>query len=106
MLSYMTRVATENDIKKHIQPNMRWISSTWLEDRKIWSVQLRSTVSGQVSVQECKVLVGAIGHQVDPKPFNVPGTEGFQGKIVHACKWPDALELEGKNVVVLGNGSG
>ena len=105
MLSYMLRVADKYNINQHIQPNMNWVSSTWLEDRKCWSIELRSTKTGEVSIQECKVLIGAIGHQVDPKPFNVPGKSQFQGKIVQACKWPEGLDLKEKNVVVLGNGS-
>ena len=105
MLSYMMRVADQYNINQHIQPNMNWVNSTWLEDRKCWSIELRSTKTGEVSIQECKVLIGAIGHQVDPKPFDVPGKSQFQGKIVQACKWPEALDLKEKNVVILGNGS-
>ena len=105
MLSYMKRVADEYNINQHLQPNMEWVSSTWLDGRKCWSIELRSTKTGEVSIQECKVLIGAIGHQVDPKPFNVPGKSCFQGEIVQACKWSEGLDLKDKNVVVLGNGS-
>ncbi|KAK0508706.1 hypothetical protein JMJ35_008982 [Cladonia borealis] len=105
MLSYMKRVAEEYNINQHLQPNMEWVSSTWLDGRKCWSIELRSTKTGEVSIQESRVLIGAIGHQVDPKPFNVPGKSCFQGEIFHACKWPEGLDLKDKNVIVLGNGS-
>lgn len=105
MLSYMERVADDYNINQHIQLNMSWTSSTWLEDQQCWRIELRNTKTGQVSIQECKVLIGAIGHQVDPKPFEVPGKEQFEGTIVPACKYPAGLNLRGKDVVVLGNGS-
>ena len=105
MLAYMRRVADIYKINQHIRPSMKWTSSTWLDDRRCWSIELRSTETGEVSIQECKVLIGAIGHQVDPKPFEAPGISHFQGKVVHACKWPEGLILKDKNVVVIGNGS-
>lgn len=105
MLSYMNRVADRYGINQHIQFNMNWVSSTWLEDRKCWIIELRDTRTGRCSIQECKILVGAIGHQVDPKPFDAPGIHGFQGNIVYASRWPEGLDLKDKNVVVLGNGS-
>jgi cation diffusion facilitator CzcD-associated flavoprotein CzcO len=105
MLAYMNRVADKYDIKKHLQPNTEWLSSTWDDERKVWSVELQNNKTGKISVQECKVLIGAIGHQVDPKPFEVPGIEEFRGKVIHSCKWPEGLDLKGKNVVVSGNGS-
>jgi cation diffusion facilitator CzcD-associated flavoprotein CzcO len=42
---------------------------------------------------------------VDPKRFDVPGKSDFKGQIVHSSKWTDEIDLKGKNVVVLGNGS-
>lgn len=105
MLSYVTRVAEKYRINKHIQSNKNWVSSTWLDDRKIWSVELQDTKTGEIIIQECKVLIGAIGHQVDPKPFEVPGKSLFQGRIIHASRWPQGVDLTDQNVVVLGNGS-
>ena len=105
MLDYMERVAHKYRIHEHVRYNTNWVSSTWQEDRKVWTIELRCLKTGVVSVQECRVLIGAIGHQVDPKPFDAPGKAEFKGEIISACKWPEGLDLTDKNVVVLGNGS-
>jgi 4-hydroxyacetophenone monooxygenase len=105
MLSYVTKVAENYRINEHIQTNKNWVSSTWLDDRKIWTVEFQDTISGEIIIQECKVLIAAIGHQVDPKPFEVPGKALFQGRIIHASRWPQGVNLIDKNTVVLGNGS-
>lgn len=105
MNSYLNRVADRFDIPKHIRYNVTWTGATWNDERKLWIVELQSTKTGERFIQECKVLVGAIGHQVDPKEFQVPGQETFRGTITHACKYPKGLDLRDKNVIVLGTGS-
>ncbi|KAK5997934.1 Baeyer-Villiger monooxygenase [Cladobotryum mycophilum] len=89
MNAYLGRVADRFDIHKHVQYNMSWINGIWNEDRKTWTVELQNVNTGETYTQECKVLIGAIGHQVDPKDF----------------EYPENLDLKGKNVVVLGTGS-
>ncbi|KFA70746.1 hypothetical protein S40288_09221 [Stachybotrys chartarum IBT 40288] len=105
MLAYLERTVAKYDLYRHVQLNMSWITASWLEDEQRWSVELKNTQTGETFIQECKVLVGAIGHQVDPKDFFVKNKEEFQGHIIPACKYPEALNLKDKNVVVLGNGS-
>lgn len=105
MREYLLRVADKFNVHQHVQLNMNWKQSTWLEDKQIWTTELENTKTGEVFVQECKVLVGAIGHQVDPKDFEPEGKHRFKGTIVPACKYPAGLDLKDKNVVVLGNGS-
>jgi len=105
MHTYMLKVAERFNIGQHLQCNMVWVSGTWLEDRKYWRVILRNTLTDEISIQECRVLIAATGHMVDPKRFDVPGKSDFKGKIVHSSKWTEDVDLKGKNVVVLGNGS-
>ncbi|KAI9046091.1 flavin-containing monooxygenase [Aspergillus affinis] len=103
--NYMLDVAQRFHILPHLECNVAWVGSTWLEDRKCWIVELQNTQTGERYVQECAVLISAIGHMVDPKRFDVPGKETFQGQIIHSSKWTNEVDLKGKNVVVLGNGS-
>jgi hypothetical protein len=35
----------------------------------------------------------------------IPGLHSFQGELVHSASWKDDLDLKGKTVAVLGNGS-
>lgn len=105
MHAYMLDVADRFNIEQHLQCNLAWIGSTWLNDCGCWRIELQSTQTGEVSIQECKVLISATGHLVNPKRFDVSGKSDFKGKIVHSSKWTDDINLKGQNVVVLGNGS-
>ncbi|KAM7210836.1 hypothetical protein V8F06_013778 [Rhypophila decipiens] len=105
MKAYIDRVASRFDIPRHVVYNRNWIDATWDDDTKTWTVELQCTKTGQTYTQVCKVLVGAIGHQVDPKELQVPGLADFKGQIIYASKYPAGLDLKGKDVVVLGTGS-
>lgn len=69
MLVYLKETVAKYDLNRHLQLNMSWITSSELEDEQRWSVELKNTQTSETCIQECKVLVGAIGHQVDLKDF-------------------------------------
>ncbi|KAF2875790.1 hypothetical protein BDV95DRAFT_281774 [Massariosphaeria phaeospora] len=102
---YMLNVARRYQISQHVRSGMAWVGSAWLEESKTWRIQLQNTDTGDISFQDCKVLVSATGHMIDPKRFDVKGKQDFQRRIVHSSKWSADIDLKGKNVVVVGNGS-
>lgn len=103
--NYMIGVAEKFHILPHLECNVSWVGSTWLEKQKCWRIELQHTQTGERYIQECTALISAVGHMVDPKRFDVPGKETFKGQVIHSSKWTEEVDLKGKNVVVLGNGS-
>jgi cation diffusion facilitator CzcD-associated flavoprotein CzcO len=52
-----------------------------------------------------KVVASAVGGLVEPKAYpNVPGLDRFKGDIMHTARWVPTVQLQDKNVVVLGSG--
>jgi cation diffusion facilitator CzcD-associated flavoprotein CzcO len=52
-----------------------------------------------------KIVASAVGGLVEPKPYpNVPGLESFKGDIMHTARWDPTVQLQDKNVLVLGSG--
>ncbi|KAF2120597.1 monooxygenase [Lophiotrema nucula] len=101
----------------------------WLEDDKVWEVTLRKLVAGmgdisskdrkkivedkgesavysETEIVRAKVVVSAVGGLVEPKgwPDEIPGIEGFHGKVFHSARWDDTVDFNDKNVVVVGTG--
>ncbi|KAL4961387.1 flavin-containing monooxygenase [Aspergillus stella-maris] len=105
VLSYMKNVADQYNVRSHIFCNIECEEASWNDEKKLWSVNLRDTVSQVTILHECKILISAVGALVNPKPFQVAGTELFQGPIIHTARWPQDVDLHGKNVVVIGNGA-
>ncbi|KZP04284.1 FAD/NAD(P)-binding domain-containing protein [Athelia psychrophila] len=74
------------------------------EETSTWSVRLSNVLTGETFVQECDVLITAVGGLVNPNPCTIPGLASFAGPVMHTAQWDPAVPIEGKNVVVLGNG--
>jgi cation diffusion facilitator CzcD-associated flavoprotein CzcO len=103
--AYMRRVARKFDVSPHLRCNFEWMGSAWIEERNCWRSKFRHTRNGEVRVHESRVLISATGHLVNPKQFDAPGKASFTGSIIHSARWPKDVDLKGKHVVVLGNGS-
>lgn len=104
ILQYIKGVARKFEVDKHIQLNTSWDGSIWQEDTKTWSVRLSNVVTGENFVQECDILISAIGGLVNPNPCTIPGADTFEGTMMHTARWKNDTVLEDKNVVVIGNG--
>ena len=49
--------------------------------------------------------MSAAGLFANPKNPDIPGSDDFKGLIIHPTQWPTDLDLRGKKVAILGNGS-
>jgi 4-hydroxyacetophenone monooxygenase len=51
------------------------------------------------------VIVNAMGTFTNPKDPHFGDESEFQGMIVHPARWPEGLDVRGKRVAIVGNGS-
>jgi cation diffusion facilitator CzcD-associated flavoprotein CzcO len=54
-----------------------------------------------------KIVVSCVGIVVQPNPWpsSIPGREKFEGEVFHTSRWRSDIELNRKNVVVVGAGA-
>jgi hypothetical protein len=60
---------------------------------------------GKISHDVCDVLIGASGTQSTPSRPDVPGLDNFKGPITHTGDYNLSIDVTGKRVGVIGNGS-
>lgn len=104
VLDYVNSVASRFDLFKHMVGNREWVGASWHDDAHTWLVQLRDLSTGQEYHQECKILISAVGALTNPRPFDMQGADRFQGRIFHTAEWDHGVSLDGKDVIVIGNG--
>src|SRR5205823_5710435 len=75
-------------------------SATWDDDRHIWALRLEDG-----TVDECNVLISAVGFLNVPRYPDWPGLEDFEGPKFHTARWEHEHDLSGKVVAVVGTGS-
>lgn len=73
------------------------------ETRDLWVLDV-DTPQGPIVI-EANVVVSAAGLYANPLMPKFNGMESFEGQIVHPSRWPDDLDLAGKRVATIGNGS-
>lgn len=104
ILQYFNDVAQKFDVSRHIICNTEWQGAYWQDHSNTWMVKLRNLSTGESFVQECKILISAVGGLVNPNPFHISGIDTFEGDIMHTARWKADTSLCQKNVVVIGNG--
>lgn len=105
IFEYMKDVAyNQNDMHDHFTFGVECTNADWKEEKGLWKVTFRNLSSGAVFTKTTKVLITACGSFSNPNDCPVKGKERFRGKIFHSSRWDHSAELEGKNVVVIGNG--
>ncbi|KAL4998898.1 hypothetical protein BDV10DRAFT_62258 [Aspergillus recurvatus] len=76
----------------------------WREDASRWLIKLRNVDTDEISYHECQILFGATGVLAEPRACNIPGASTFKGSLFHTARWNHDVSLDGKRVVVIGNG--
>lgn len=112
-----------------IQLNTNVAEARWLEDEEVWEVTLihmaagagdlsekerqeKITQQGEESVYmrreivRAKILASAVGGLVEPRswPEHIPGRENFKGSMFHSARWDYNVDLNNKDVIVVGTG--
>jgi len=97
---YLERTVDEQGLRQHLQLGVTVDSAVWDDTRHEYDVSLADGRRLRYHA-----LISAVGFLNKPRMPSWPGACRFNGQIVHTALWPEALELAGKRVAVVGTGS-
>jgi len=100
---YLVRVADEHGVTEHLQFGQQVVSASWDDEARQWVLVVRSA-DGEREVRS-RVLVSAVGLFNQPAFPDIPGLDSFEGPCFHTAQWPEEVELDGKDVAVVGSGA-
>jgi cyclohexanone monooxygenase len=100
ILEYLNGVVDRYDLRRDIRLETGMTSASFDERTGTWTV-----LTDTGSTITCRFLVTGLGLLSAINQPDFPGAETFQGRIVHTGAWPADLDLTGKRVGVIGNGS-
>ncbi len=105
--AYIAETAAEHGIDRHIRFQHRVVSADWSAQEARWTVVVERGPQRERSTLRCKFLLFASGYYSYAQPYRpeLPGIEGFAGKVLHPQFWPESLNYSGKRVVVVGSGA-
>ncbi|KAA8911060.1 hypothetical protein TRICI_003941 [Trichomonascus ciferrii] len=104
ILEYIRDTAEKFGVTDHVQLNTEVCSAHWVEEDQVWRVHLKNIKTGVEFMREAEVFISAAGVFGRPRDCDVEGCESFRGKIVHTAEWDWSLDLQDKDIAVIGNG--
>ena len=107
ILEYMGEVIEENAIDPHIRYGSTVISAAWSTELKLWTLVANDANTGTQQAYTANFLWMCQGYYRHSKGYTPewPGTDTFKGTVVHPQTWPEDLDYENKNVLVIGSGA-
>jgi cation diffusion facilitator CzcD-associated flavoprotein CzcO len=97
---YAEHVAGKYDVRQYMRFNTTVEGARWDDDAQVWRV----AVAGGETLT-AQFLIAATGFLCQPRTPDIPGIDGFAGRIVHAAQWDGNYSLEGRRAAVIGTGA-
>jgi len=101
--SYLAHVSRKYGVYDNTRFGTELKRATFDETRDRWTLEVE-TAEG-VETMEATIVITACGVFANPRIPQFEGGDSFAGRIVHPSRWPSDLDLAGKRVAVIGNGS-
>jgi monooxygenase len=105
--TYVQETARMYGIDKKIRLHHRMVAANWSTAEERWVVDVERTDTGERTQLTCSFLLMCSGYYRYDRGYlpEFPGTERFQGRIVHPQFWTEDVEYAGKRVIVVGSGA-
>ncbi|EFL23741.1 LOW QUALITY PROTEIN: probable monooxygenase, partial [Streptomyces himastatinicus ATCC 53653] len=97
--AYLERIADTFGLRPHLRFDAEVLALRWDGAALHWEVE---TARGPMTAD---VVVSATGPLSDPKIPDIPGLDGFPGKVFHSARWDHGYDLRGKRVAMVGTGA-
>lgn len=101
----MHGVVDKHGLRAHCRFHTSVDDAEWDADANMWRIETHDVRTGEKRVSYATALVSAIGILVVPRYPKLQGIESFKGEVFHSARWRHDVDLHGKRVGVVGNGS-
>lgn len=102
---YFNEFADKYGLRKYIKVNHEIIGTRWDDAEGHWLVDIKNTVTGEIIHDTGHFFINASGVLNAWKWPNIPGLHDFKGELLHTARWDKNIDLTGKHVGLIGNGS-
>ncbi|KAI1817436.1 hypothetical protein GGS20DRAFT_533207 [Poronia punctata] len=104
-LAYLQSVVAHHELDTCVKYNHRLTGAWWDHQKGQWKVRIEPNGDSSAAFYDySEILISATGVLNNPKWPELKGLESFKNK-VHTAAWDHSIELTGKTVGVIGNGS-
>jgi 4-hydroxyacetophenone monooxygenase len=101
---YFTAIVDKYGLRPHCRFDTGVTKLQWDEEQSNWRVDLKTT-AGLEETLSARFVFSAVGSLNLPKLPDIPGMDTFAGPSFHSARWPDDLDLTGKQFALVGAGA-
>ncbi len=107
ILTYMGEVIEDNDLAPHIRYQHTLRTASWSSEDNRWTLEGTRADTGEPIRFTANFLWMCQGYYRHAEGYTPEweGMDEFHGKIVHPQTWPEDLDYQGKEVIVIGSGA-
>jgi cation diffusion facilitator CzcD-associated flavoprotein CzcO len=98
-------LATKYNIYSRAVLNRLVVSAEWSTTEELYHIVTEDVESGARFSTTAKILISAVGLLHVPRLPSIPGISSFRGNLFHSARWDTGVDLAGKRVAVIGNGT-
>lgn len=104
LLEYWQSLTEKYKIYPHIVFDRKIVDVIWNSTSQLYTIVAEDSTGKQIK-STANVVISAIGVLAVPRYANIPGLKRFKGDLFHSARWNKNVELHGKHVAVIGNGT-
>ncbi|KAF2676844.1 monooxygenase [Lentithecium fluviatile CBS 122367] len=101
---YFGGFASKYGLYRYCKFNHRVLAADWAETQGVWKLTVRDS-DAETMTEEFDIFVNATGILSTCKWPDIPHLDKFQGAKMHSGAWDESIDLAGKRVCLVGNGS-
>ncbi|KAF2013914.1 FAD/NAD(P)-binding domain-containing protein [Aaosphaeria arxii CBS 175.79] len=105
IFSYFNDFARKYGLHKYVKTEHQVSGAYWNHEKGGYDVHIRDLQKGQDVRDHCDILVNASGILNNWAWPAIPGLDKYKGTLLHTANWDDKIDLKGRHVGLIGNGS-
>ena len=105
IFEYFNSFAQKYRLHQYIKTSHQIVAAAWDDQHSGWNLTAKDLISGNEVSDQCDILINASGILNNWRWPAILGLQDFKGPLLHTANWDDNVELEGKHVGLIGNGS-
>lgn len=100
---YFKKFSEKYDLGKYCKFSHEVTGATWNATSSKWEIKINN--GAETIHDSCDVLFNAAGLLNNWKWPDIDGLHDYKGKLLHTASWDQSVDLSGKHVGLIGNGS-
>jgi monooxygenase len=107
ILRYVKDTARRYGITDHIRYQRRVVALSWDSRQALWTAEVHRADTDETEWVTTPFVYSCTGYYRYDEGYtpDFPGTDRFEGELVHPQHWPEDLDPTGKRFVVIGSGA-